>query len=159
MPAEYQRNGGHYQQCQHLQADAVRANKYNQQQEGNDQSRQVHFVTVWQHQRFRRNLATQFAERHHRTRKRYRPDEDTEEHFRQVNIDQNRCHSRVMMQIAVKANQHCRQTHEAMQDRHQFWHFGHFNFLRQTDTNCPTNNHRQQDPANITRIRSKNGCD
>ena len=26
MPAEYQRNGGHYQQCQHLQADAVRAN-------------------------------------------------------------------------------------------------------------------------------------
>ena len=58
MPAEYQRNCGHYQQCQHLQADAVRANKYNQQQEGNDQSRQVHFVTVWQHQRFRRNLAT-----------------------------------------------------------------------------------------------------
>lgn len=55
MPAEYQRNGGHYQQCQHLQADAIRANKYNQQQEGNDQSRQVHFVTVWQHQRFRRN--------------------------------------------------------------------------------------------------------
>ncbi|CST45738.1 Uncharacterised protein [Shigella sonnei] len=64
-----------------------------------------------------------------------------------------------MMQIAVKANQHCRQTHEAVQDRHQFWHFGHFNFLRQTDTNCPTNDHRQQDPANITRIRSKNGCD
>lgn len=78
MPAEYQRNCGHYQQCQHLQADAVRANKYNQQQEGNDQSRQVHFVTVWQHQWFRRNLATQFAERHHRTRERYRPDEDTE---------------------------------------------------------------------------------
>ncbi len=25
--------------------------------------------------------------------------------------------------------------------------------------NCPTNDHRQQDPANITRIRSKNGCD
>jgi H+-translocating NAD(P) transhydrogenase subunit beta len=35
-------------------------------------------VTVWQHQRFRRNLATQFAERHHRTRERYRPDEDTD---------------------------------------------------------------------------------
>ncbi len=116
-------------------------------------------MTVWQHQRLRGDFAAQFAERHNGAGEGHRPDKDAEEHLRQVDIHQDRLQARLVVQVAVKAHQYGGQTHEAVQDRHQLRHFGHLNFLRQMNTNRATNNHRYDDPGNITGIRPKDGGD
>ncbi|MNV11805.1 hypothetical protein D3C71_1023840 [compost metagenome] len=119
-------------------------------------------MTVWQHQWFRRNLAAQFAKRHDRPGEGHCTDEDPEEHFGQMNIDQNRFHARFVIQVAVKAYQHRRQTDKAVQNRDQLWHLGHFHTFRQTNTNRTTDDHRHQDPRDVTGIRPEDGgnqCD
>ncbi len=159
MPAKGQRDNGHHQQTQHLRAHAIGTHECHHQQERNHQRRQVKLVTIWQHQRLRRHLAAQLAERHDGTGKGDRTDKDTEEHFSQVNIDQNLFHAGFMLQVAVEAHQHRGQTDEAVQHRHQLRHLGHFQFLRQANTNRPTDNHRQQDPRYVAGIRPEDGCD
>ena len=79
-----------------------------------------------------------------------------------MNIDQNLLHAGFVLQVAVKAHQHRCQTHEAVQNRHQLRHFGHFNFLRQANTNRAADDHRQQDPRHVAGIRPEDGrnqCD
>ena len=114
MPAESQRDDGHDQQTQYLSTGAIGAHKGNQQQQRNHQRRQIQLVTIWQHQRLRGHLAAQFAERHDGTGKGYRTDEDTEEHFGQMNIDQNLIHTGFMLQVAVETDQHRCQTNKAV---------------------------------------------
>ncbi|MNT64199.1 hypothetical protein D3C71_1988460 [compost metagenome] len=46
-----------------------------------------------------------------------------------------------------------------MQYRHQLWHFGHFDLLRQIDPNRTADNHRDDDPAHVAGIRPENGGD
>ncbi len=74
-----------------------------------------------------------------------------------MNVDQNRLHTWFVVQVAVEAHQHRRQTHEAVQDRHQLRHLGHLNAFRQTNTNRPTDDHRHQDPGNVAGIGSEDG--
>ena len=76
-----------------------------------------------------------------------------------MNVHQNWFQARVVIQVAVKANQYRRQTNEAVQNRHQLRHLGHFNFFRQADTNCAADDHRHQNPGNIAGIRAKNRRD
>ena len=114
-------------------------------------------MAVRQHQRFGRDLPAQLAERHNRPGEGYRTDEDAEEHFGQMNIDQNLFHTGFVLQIAVKANQHRRQANEAVQNRHQLRHLGHFDFLRQTNTDSAADDHRQQDPRDVAGVRPKDG--
>ncbi len=60
-----------------------------------------------------------------------------------------------MVDIAVDAHQHCGQADKAVQNRHQLWHFRHFDFLRQANADSAANDHRQQDPDHITAVRAK----
>ncbi|MNT10735.1 hypothetical protein D3C72_1455800 [compost metagenome] len=76
-----------------------------------------------------------------------------------MDIDQNRFHARFVVQIAVKADQHRRQTDKAVQNRHQLWHFGHFDAFCQTNTNRAADDHRHQNPRHVARIRPENRCD
>ena len=157
MPAKGQGNDRHHQQRQNLSSCAVGANKGHQQQEGNHQRRQIQLMAMRQHQRFRRNLAAQFAKGHNRAGEGHRTDKDAEEHFRQVNIHQDLFHTRFVIQVAVKAYQHRGQAHKAVQHGNQLRHFGHFDFLRQANTNRAADNHRQDDPRHVAGIRPENG--
>ena len=159
MPAKRQSDNGHHQQRQNLRRGAVGAHKGHQQHKGDDQRREVQLMTVRQHQRLRGHLAAQLAEGHDGAGKGHRTDEDAEEHFGQMNIDQNLLHAGFMLQVAVKTHQHRRKADEAVQHRHQLRHFGHFNFLRQTDTDGATDNHRQQDPRDVAAVRPQDGGD
>ena len=67
--------------------------------------------------------------------------------------------TRLVFNEAVKADQYGRQTHEAVQYGNQLWHFGHFDFLRQIDTNGTTDHHGNDDPANVAGIWAKDGSD
>ncbi len=157
MPAKRQRDNCHQQQRQHLQAYAFSADKDQQQQEGHHQRGEVELVTVRQHQRLRGNFPTQFAKRYNRPGEGDRTDKDAEEHFGQMDIDQNRLQARFVIQIAVKAYQYGRQAHEAVQDRHQFRHFGHFDFLRQMDADGTTNHHSDDNPSHVAGFRPEDG--
>ena len=159
MPAEGQRDRGHHQQAQDLGAGAVGAHKNHHQDEGNHQRRQVKLMAIRQHQRFGGDLAAQFTKRHYRTGEGHRADEDAEEHFGQMDIDQNLLHAGFMLQVAVKPYQHRRQAHEAVQDGHQLRHLGHFDLLRQTNTDCPTDHHREDNPADVAGVRTQNSGD
>ncbi|MNT10736.1 hypothetical protein D3C72_1455810 [compost metagenome] len=64
MPAKRKRDNSHHQQREHLHAGAFGTHEHHQQQERDHQRREVHFVTVWQHQRLRRDFAAQFAKGH-----------------------------------------------------------------------------------------------
>ncbi len=157
MPAECQRNDGHHQQRQHLQTHAFGTHKDHQQCKRDHQRRQVHLMTIWQHQWLRGDLPAQLTKCHNRTGKSHRTDEDTEEHFGQVNINQNRLHARFVVEIAVETHQYRRQTHKAVQDRHQLRHFGHFNAFCETNTDGSTDNHRHQNPRHVAGVRPEDG--
>ncbi|MNI56602.1 hypothetical protein D3C73_1116160 [compost metagenome] len=160
MPAEAKSNHGHDQQCEHFPTNAVGTNEQHHQQEGNHQGSQVQLVTVRQHQRLGRDNAAQFAKGHDRTGKGHRTDEDTEEHFGKMDIFHHRFHGdRTVIQVAVEANQHRSQPHEAVQHRHQFRHFGHFDLLGQIHADGTTDDHRDNDPAHVTGIRPEDGGD
>ena len=62
-----------------------------------------------------------------------------------------------MIDIAVDADQHRGQADKAVQNRDQFRHFCHFDFLRQTNPDSAANDHRQQDPDDISAVRAKDG--
>ena len=159
VPAKGQRDRGHHQQAQDLGAGAVRANKNHHQDEGNHQRRQVQLMAIGQHQRPGGNFAAQFTKRHHRTGEGHRADEDPEEHFGQMNIDQNLLHTGFMLQVAVETHQHRCQTHEAVQDSHQLRHLGHLDLLRQTNTDRPADHHRKNNPADVAGVRPQDGSD
>ena len=114
-------------------------------------------MAVRQHQRFGRDLPAQLAERHNRPGEGHRTDEDAEEHFGQVDVHQNRLQARFVVQVAVEAHQHRRQTHEAVQNGNQLRHLGHFNAFRQTNTNRAADDHRHQDPRHVAGVRPKDG--
>ncbi|CCK14385.1 hypothetical protein BN136_395 [Cronobacter universalis NCTC 9529] len=159
MPAERQRDNRHHEQRKALHAGALCLHENQQQNERDHQRRQVQFVTVRQHQRFRRDLAAQFAKRHHRAGKGHRADEDAEEHFGQMDIDQHRRETRLVVQVAVKAHQHRREAHEAVQNRHQLRHFGHFNAFSKANTDSPADRHRDDYPAHIAGVWPENSGD
>ena len=159
MPAEGQRDDSHHQQRQHLQTNAFGTHEDHQQHKRYHQRRQVQLMAVWQHQRLRGDLPAQLAERDNGTGEGDRTDEDTEEHFRQVNIHQNRFQTWRVVQVAVEAHQHCGQTHKAVQNRHQLRHLGHFNAFRQANTNRTADDHRHQDPRHVAGVRPEDGGD
>ncbi len=157
MPAKGQRNNGHHQQRQDLQAHAFSAHEHHHQQEGDHQRRQVQLMAVRQHQRLRGDLTAQLTEGDDRAGEGHRTDKDAEEHFGQVNIHQHRVHTGFVIQVAVKAHQNRRQADEAVQDRYQLRHFGHLNALSQTDTDSATDDHRHQDPRHVAGVRPEDG--
>ena len=159
VPAEGQRDRGHHQQAQALGTSAVGANKNHHQREGDHQRRQVQLMAIGQHQRLRGNFAAQFTKRHHRTGEGDCTDEDAEEHFGQMDIDQNLLHPGFMLQVAVKTHQHRRQAHEAVQDSHQLRHLGHLDLFRQTNTDRPADHHREDDPTDVAGVRPQNRGD
>ena len=60
-----------------------------------------------------------------------------------MNILHHRIKTRPVIDIAIDADQHRGQANEAVQDRHQLRHFGHFDFLRQMDADGAADHHRQ----------------
>ncbi len=61
-----------------------------------------------------------------------------------------------MIEVTVVSHQYRCQTHKAMQYRHQFRHFGHFDFTRQVNADAAANNHGDDNPADIAGMRPDN---
>ncbi|CCJ98050.1 hypothetical protein BN130_584 [Cronobacter malonaticus 507] len=157
MPAERQRDNRHHEKRKALHAGALRLHENQQQNERDDQRREVQLVTIRQHQRFRGDLAAQLAKRHHRAGERHRADENAEEHLSQVNIDQYRREARLVVQVTVKAHQHRRKAHKAVQNSHQLRHFRHFDTFSKANTDSSADRHRDDYPAHVAGVWPKNG--
>ena len=107
-------------------------------------------------QRRAADFAVELAERDQRAGKSYGADEDAQIHFDQmdgVHIVRNFA----WFDIAIEADQNRRQADEAVQERNQLGHFGHFYFFGFVDADGRANQHGDDDPAQPVGVFGKHG--
>ena len=97
-------------------------------------------------QRFAADFAVEFAEGDERAGKGYRADEDADEDFNEM----DGVHFRGDVAgggVAADADEDCGEADEAVQERNQFGHLRHFDFVRLVDTEGGADEHGEDDVA------------